>query len=86
MRRRTPSPPTHPPARDQQHHAGDSRDNAMLGVQARHAGLMSGQEARQLVGRHHEVDGGDDEQDNAEQRKDEFHGKIPLARTGSGRR
>ena len=62
-----PSPATRPPAGRQQNNAGDGGDNAVLGVHARDAVLMTRHEARQLIGRQQEIDGGCDEKDNAEQ-------------------
>src|SRR5258708_30038039 len=60
-------------------------------MHARHAGLVSGEEARQLVGGKDEVDSSNDEQDNADQGQHELHGGflldkwkgVQLARTAS---
>jgi hypothetical protein len=41
----------HPPTRRQQHHTGHTRDDAVLVMHARHPGLMSGKETRQLIRR-----------------------------------
>jgi hypothetical protein len=68
------SPAPHPHPRPQQHKAGNAGDNAVLGVDMGHAGLMSGKKARQLIRRYQEIDAGHDEQDNAEQRENELHG------------
>jgi hypothetical protein len=50
----------------------------VLVMHPRHAGLMSGEEARQLIRRHQKVDGGNDEQDDAEQGQDKLHGGFLL--------
>jgi len=42
---------------------------------------MSGEKARQLVGRHQEIDARNDEQDDAEQSENELHGLILLKST-----
>jgi hypothetical protein len=42
---------------------------------------MSGKKARQLVRRHQEIDGGNDEQDDAKQGDDKLHGWILLKQT-----
>src|SRR6478672_356680 len=68
------SPSPHPHTRRQQHHTGHTGDDAVLVVHARHAGLMSGKETRQLIGRHQKIDGGNDKQGDAEQSENEFHG------------
>src|ERR1700676_5694030 len=70
------SPPPHPHARRHQHHADDAGDDAVLDVCVGDAGLVSGKEARQLIRRHHEIDGCDNEQHDAEQGKNELHGWI----------
>jgi hypothetical protein len=46
----------------------------VLVMHPRNPGLMSGEKARQLIRRHQKVDGGNDEQDDAEQGQDKFHG------------
>jgi hypothetical protein len=71
-----PSPAAAPPARGEQYDAGDRCDDAVLGMHARNTGLMTRHEARQLIRRRHEIDGGNDEEDDAEQRKYEFHGTF----------
>ena len=80
-----PSPAADPPARHQQHDAGGTSHNAVLGVNAHHAGLMTGQEARQLVSRHQEVNRGDDKQDDTKKRENKFHGSILKQWSGSAR-
>src|SRR3984957_13496437 len=78
-------PAADPPARHQKHDAGRASHNAVLGVNAHHTGLMAGHEARQLIGRHQEINRGDDEQDNAEKRENKFHGIILKQWSGSAR-
>jgi hypothetical protein len=50
----------------------------VLVVHPRHAGLMSGEEARQLIRRNDEVDAGDDEQDDAKHGQYQLHGSFLL--------
>ena len=69
-----PSPAPHPHPRRQQYQSRHAGDDPVLGVHMRHAGLVSGKEARQLIRRHHEVNGGNNEQDDAEQAENELHG------------
>src|SRR5258708_1230174 len=78
-----PSLAPHPPARRQQDHAGHAGYDAMLVVHSRHAGLMSGEEARQRIRRQHEIDDGHDDQDDAEQSHDELHGWVLLKSTSN---
>src|SRR5258707_15354169 len=72
------SPSPHPHTGRQQHHTGHTRDDAVLVMHARHAGLVSGKETRQLIRRHQKIDGGNDEQHDAEQSENEFHGVSSL--------
>src|ERR1035441_5879159 len=58
----------------------------MLVMHPRHAGLVPGKEARQLIRRHQEIDGGNDEQDDAEQGQYQLHGWILLKSTTMERR
>ena len=73
-----PSPASHPPCRRQQHQARHARDHAVLDMHAHHAGLVSGEEARQLLPRYQEIDAGNHEQNDAEQSKDESSWMNPL--------
>jgi hypothetical protein len=57
-----------------QDEANHARRDAMLHVNLRHAGLMAGQEAGQLIRRNQEIDGGYDEQDHAEHGQHRLHG------------
>src|ERR1700749_3620717 len=68
-----PSPAADPPAGDEQHDTGRAGHDAVLGMDARHAGFMARDETRQLIRRHQEINRGHDEQDNAKQRENEFH-------------
>src|SRR5260370_24656677 len=77
----TPSPPPYPHTCTQQQHPENARDDAVLVMHARHAGLMPGKKARQLIRRQQEIDGGNNEQDDAEQGGDELHGWILLKST-----
>jgi hypothetical protein len=45
----------------------------MLGVDPIHARFMAGEETRQLIGRHHEINGGDNQQDDAKHGQYELH-------------
>src|ERR1700737_1532220 len=80
-----PSPSSHPNTGGQQHDTDNAREDAVLIVHASHARLMSWEEAWQLIGRHQEIDGGNDEQDDAEQGGDELHGWILLKSTRNRR-
>ena len=42
----------------------------MLHADPRQAGLVAGEKARQLIGGHEEIDGGDNEQHDAEQSRE----------------
>src|SRR6266568_1676418 len=71
-----PSSPLHPHTCPDQHQTRHARDDAVLDVQAGHAILVSGKEARQLIRRHQEIDAGHSEQDDAEHGQYEFHGSL----------
>src|ERR1700733_1639038 len=66
------SPPPHPHACREQHHADDAGDDAVLDMRVGDAGLVTGEKARQLIRRHHEIDGGDDQQNDSEQGQNEL--------------
>src|ERR1700744_639560 len=57
-----------------QHQPDHAGDDAMLHVNMRHAILMAREEARQLIRGNHEIDGGDNEQDDADQAQQQLHG------------
>src|ERR1700742_2457792 len=65
---------SHERAGTEQHQPDDTGDDAVLHVNARHAVLMAREEARQLIRGNHEIDRGDDEQDNADQAQQQLHG------------
>src|SRR5882762_1238405 len=71
-----PSSPIHPHTCPDQHQTRHTRDDAVLDVQAGHAILVSGKEARQLIRRHQEIDAGHSEQDDAEHGQYELHGSL----------
>jgi uncharacterized protein len=70
------SPAPDPPARGQQHDARGGGNDAMLGVNAGEAGLMTGEEARQLVCRQDEIAAGHNKQQQTENNEDDFHGIV----------
>jgi hypothetical protein len=71
------SPATDENAGTKQHQAHDTRNDAVLGVHVRVARDVTGEEARQLIGRHQEIHGGNHEQDNAKHGQNEFHEMYP---------
>src|SRR5882724_3114713 len=70
-----PSSALHPHTCPNQHQTRHTRDDAVLDVQAGHAILVSGKEARQLIRRHQ---AGHSEQDDAEHGQHELHGVSLL--------
>src|SRR5690349_9715668 len=62
---------------DEAEHAGD---DAVLHMHARCAGLMSREEAGQLIGGNQEIDGRNDKEDNAEQGQHELHEVSSMER------
>jgi hypothetical protein len=72
------SPSSHKSARSQQHHTQYGCHDGMFDVDMGNAGLVTGQEPRQLIGRHQEIDCGDNEQENAEYGQSELHGDLSL--------
>src|ERR1700688_3577026 len=47
-------------------------------MHTRHAGFMSGEEVRQLVGRHQKIDRGNDNQSEAEKSNNKLHGIVSF--------
>jgi len=68
------SAPPQPDTGRNQRDTGHARDDAMLEMDSRYAGLVAGEEARQLIGRNENIDGGDHEQDDAEHSQHGLHG------------
>jgi hypothetical protein len=71
------SAPADESAGAEQHQTDDTGHDAVLGVHMRVASHMAGEEARQLIGRHQEIHGGNHEQDNAKHGQNEFHEWYP---------
>jgi uncharacterized protein len=67
-------PPPHEHAGADQHDADDASDDAVRHAHPRQARVMAREEGRQLVSGNQEIDGGNDEQNDAEQGQDELHG------------
>src|SRR5579883_2417984 len=81
--RRGPTPPTSlpsscPPAGGDQERPGGAREDAMLIMNASHGRLMSRKEGRQLVRWKNKIEAGGNEQEDANQRKREFHAIVPV--------
>jgi hypothetical protein len=68
------SAPPQPDTGRNQHDTGRARNDAMLEMEARDAGFVAGEETRQLIGRDKKIDGGDNEQDDAEHSQHWLHG------------
>src|ERR1700722_13821762 len=71
-----PSPSPHEHTSGHQPQARQAGGDAVLVVHPRHR-LMAGEETRQLIRRHQEIDGGNDQQDDTEQGEDELHWGFP---------
>jgi hypothetical protein len=68
------SAPSHEPGERHQHQAGGAGDDAVLDMHAGDAGLMPGEEARQRIRRHHEINDGNGDQGGAQNDTNGFHG------------